>query len=158
MEVLNITKEHLGHIVGLIGAIIATPLGGYDMLLEALLLLILLDIIAGVVRAALFNSSKYSNNGLTSSALFKGALRKIMILIIIAVCVVIDRILGISYVRNYSILYFIATEGLSLLEHMVIMGVPFPAFVKDILDVILEKANSGNNGENPRENEADKNE
>lgn len=118
-------------------------LGGFDTILKCMLLLMLLDIIAGVVSAALFNSSKYSKNGITSNALMQGAVRKIMMLCIVGVGVIIDEILGSNYVRNCVVLYFIGTEGVSLLEHMVHMNVPFPKFVKDVLTTILEQADKG---------------
>lgn len=121
----------------------STWLGGYDDLLNAMLLLMILDIICGVIDAAFFNHSKYSSNGLTSDALIRGAIRKCMLLAIVAISVVIDNILSTSYIRNCAVLYFIATEGLSLLEHMVNMNVPFPKFVKDILEVILEQSDKG---------------
>lgn len=118
-------------------------LGGFDTILKCMLLLMLLDILAGVVSAALFNSSKYSKNGITSNALMQGAVRKIMMLCIVGVGVIIDEILGSNYVRNCVVLYFIGTEGVSLLEHMVHMNVPFPKFVKDVLTTILEQADKG---------------
>lgn len=118
-------------------------LGGFDTILKCMLLLMLLDILTGVVSAALFNTSKYSKNGITSNALMQGAVRKIMMLCIVGVGVIIDEILGSNYVRNCVVLYFIGTEGVSLLEHMVHMNVPFPKFVKDVLTTILEQADKG---------------
>lgn len=130
--------------VSIIGAFISSLLGGYDALLEAMLFMMILDIIAGVLCAAFFNTSKYSKNGVSSEALIKGAIRKIMMLFIIAISVIIDRILNINYVRNCAVLYMIGTEGISLLEHMVNMNVPFPKFVKDLIETILEKGDNGN--------------
>lgn len=135
-------QEILAMTSALAGAI-TTILGGYDSLLQAMLMLMLIDIICGVVDAAFFNHSKYSLNGLSSTGLVKGAIRKCMLLAIVAVAVVIDNILNTTYIRNCAVIYFIATEGLSVLEHMVAMDVPFPSFVKDILEVMLEKADSG---------------
>lgn len=118
-------------------------LGGFDNLLKCMMFLMLLDIVAGVLSAAIFNTSKYSKNGITSNALLQGAIRKIMMLFIVAAGVIIDKVIGGSYVRNCVVLYFIGTEGISLLEHMVHMNVPFPKFIKDILTTILEQADKG---------------
>ena len=41
-------------------------------------------------------------------------------------------------IRNFIIFYYIATEGLSILENMVAMGVPVPEKVKEILEQIRE--------------------
>lgn len=129
--------------VSAIGGVVSTALGGFDSLLQALLIMMLIDIICGIVDAGLFNHSKYSNNGLTSDGLVKGAIRKCMLLAIVAAAVVLDRILNMNYIRNCAVIYFIATEGLSMLEHMVAMNVPFPSFIKEILNVLLEKSDKG---------------
>lgn len=130
--------------ISAIGAFIASFLGGYDALLETMLIMMVLDIIAGVLSAAFFNTSKYSKNGITSDALLRGAIRKVMMLFIVAVGVMVDTILHTTYVRNCAVLYMIGTEGISLLEHMVHMNVPFPKFLKDIIETILERGDTGN--------------
>lgn len=141
-------KNHIIAIVSTFTGAITTILGGYDSLLKAMLMLMLIDIVCGLVDAAFFNHSKYSSNGLSSTGLVKGAIRKCMLLAIVAVAVVIDNILNTTYIRNCAVIYFIATEGLSVLEHMVAMDVPFPSFVKDILEVMLEKADTGKDERN----------
>lgn len=120
--------------------IFASVLGGYDLLLKCLLLLMLLDIIAGFSSAAFFNKSQYSKNGLTSKAMAQGIIKKMCMLIIVSLGVVINKVLNIDYIRNAIILYFIASEGLSILEHMINIGVPFPPIVAKMLSVIMERS------------------
>lgn len=120
-------------------------LGGFDYTLKAMLLLMLIDIVAGFVCAWLYNTSQYSKNGVTSEALMKGAVRKIFILAIVAIGVVLDNIMNINYVRNGVVMYFIATEGISVLEHLITMGIPVPNFVKQMLEKI--QSDSENTGE-----------
>lgn len=127
-----------------ISSFVAPLVGGFDSLIKAMGLLMVMDIITGLISAGLFNTSKYSKNGLTSDALMKGAVRKIMMLFIVSLAVMVDSIIKTNYIRNCAVLYFIATEGLSIIEHMVHMGVPFPSFIKTMLDVLLEKADSAN--------------
>ena len=54
-----------------------------------------------------------------------------------------DRALGVDYVRTAVCLFYIANEGLSILENTAIMGVPYPAFVENMLDVMRRKAGEG---------------
>lgn len=143
-DIVFYIKLQVAVVMGTISAI----LGGYDALLEAMFILMILDIVCGVIDAGFFNHSKYSKNGLTSEGLVKGAIRKCMLLCIVAIAVVLDKILAMDYIRNCAVIYFIATEGLSLLEHMIAMGVPFPKFLKEILEVLLEKADSGEHNKN----------
>lgn len=41
------------------------------------------------------------------------------------------------------ILFFIGNEGISFLENLGLMGVPFPEFLKKALEALQEKGNSG---------------
>lgn len=122
--------------IGIVAGLASKFLGGFDYILKAMALLMVIDIISGFVCAAVFNTSKFSQNGVTSEALFKGAIRKISMLFIVAVAVIIDRIMEFDYVRNSVVMYFIATEGISVLEHMITMGIPVPKFITLMLENI----------------------
>ena len=45
--------------------------------------------------------------------------------------------------RDAVCLFFIANEGLSVLENTAVMGVPYPAFVKNMLDALHQTGNQG---------------
>lgn len=130
--------------ISMVGGLVANVLGGFDSLLKALLFMMLMDIIAGICSAAFFNTSKYSRNGITSDALIKGIIRKVMMLVIISIATVLDGVLDLDYIRNCACIYLIGTEGVSLIEHMMHMNVPFPKFIKDIMETLLEKGDNGN--------------
>lgn len=133
-------KNNFCVVFGGVSGIISSILGGFDVLLKCLMLLMLMDIIAGLCSAAFFNKSQYSKNGLTSNAMAQGIIKKLFILIIVSMGVIINKVLGINYIRNAIILYFIASEGLSILEHMINVGVPFPPIVAKMLSVIMERS------------------
>lgn len=57
--------------------------------------------------------------------------------------VLLDEALGVSYVRTAVILFFLGNEGLSLLENIGLMGVPFPAFLKKALEALRDKGDKG---------------
>lgn len=133
-------KNHACGYFGAICGIFSSILGGFDIILKCLMLLMLMDIIAGFSSAAFFNKSQYSKNGLTSKAMAQGIVKKMCMLIIVSLGVVINKVLNIDYIRNAIILYFIASEGLSILEHMINIGVPFPPIVAKMLSVIMERS------------------
>lgn len=111
---------------GLIGGFICKFLGGWDMLLKAIVILVVLDYVTGLLKA-IYNKSLSSEIG------FKGLIRKIIIFIVIATAYVIQGIVGDAIpLREITILFFIANESLSLLENAGEF-VPIPDKLKDTL-------------------------
>lgn len=50
---------------------------------------------------------------------------------------------GGAYARTAVILFFTANEGLSILENLGLMGVPYPAFLQAALEVLRDNSQSG---------------
>lgn len=140
-------------IIGIVAGLASKFLGGFDYILKAMCVLMVIDIISGFICAAVFNKSKFAVNGVTSEALFKGAIRKVSMLFIVAVAVIIDRIMEFDYVRNSVVMYFIATEGISVLEHMITMEIPVPKFITLMLENIKIDSEKKVSGEEPNEKE-----
>ena len=112
---------------GAICAIFTTLFGGLDAMLIALLVFITFDYITGIIAAII-------EGNLSSKVGFSGLLKKIVILIIVAVAHTIGQALGISEVRSLVIGFYIANEGLSILENAGRIGVPLPQKLLDILE------------------------
>ena len=66
-----------------------------------------------------------------------------VILLVVWLGAEMDKVLGIDYVRTAVCLFYIANEGLSVLENTAIMGVPYPKFVKGMLDALRKKTDEG---------------
>ena len=137
------------------GSAIAGALGGWDAALSTLLILMAVDYVTGVLVAAVWHkSAKTDSGGVSSAAGFKGLLRKAVILLMVLLGAMMDRTMGIDYVRTAVCLFYVANEGLSILENTAIMGVPYPAFVKNMLDALRKKTDEG--GEAPEAVTVDK--
>jgi len=106
-------------------------LGGWDILIIALLILMVLDYISGILKG-LYNKKLSSQIG------FKGILKKIFILIIVSLSVICEK-LGIPAIREITIVFFVVNEGLSILENATEMGLPIPEAIKEALLQIREK-------------------
>lgn len=131
------------------GSCISNALGGWDKALSVLIGLMAADYITGVLVAAVFKKSAKSENGkLESGASFKGLCRKCMILVIVWVAVMLDKVTGSNFIRTTVCLFFIANEGLSLLENTSLMGVPFPKFMKNMFEAMREQAEQGSKKHN----------
>ena len=127
-----------------VGSFIAHALGGWDAAMKVLVALMALDYLTGVLVAAIWQRSNKSENGaLDSKAGFQGLLKKGMILILVWLGVLLDNAFSTTYVRTAVILFFVGNEGLSFLENLGLMGVPFPDFLKKALEALREKGNEG---------------
>ncbi|MDM0478843.1 phage holin family protein [Clostridium perfringens] len=107
--------------------------GAWDTPLKILILLMILDYISGVLKG-------YINKELSSDIGFKGIARKAMIFFILILAVMLDRLLntGTWIFRTITCYFYIANEGISLLENGVVLGVPVPDKLKDALIQLRE--------------------
>lgn len=117
---------------GVIGGAIVSFLGGWDGIAITLITLIILDYVTGVLKA-IYNKELSSEIGI------KGIIRKVLILITVGITVLLEQNLGIPAIREMVIMFFIANEGISLLENIAQMGIKFPKKLKDILLQLREK-------------------
>lgn len=110
-----------------VGTIATKFLGGADEILTVLISLMVLDYVLGLMCG-------FKEKKLSSEIGFFGILKKITILIIIAVAVAIDtQTSSQGLVRNMVIYFYAAMEGISILENAGRMGVPIPEKLKDAL-------------------------
>ena len=91
-------------------------------------------------------SNKSATGALDSTAGFKGLLKKGRIVLLVWLGVLLDNALGAAYILTAIIIFFIVNEGLSLLENLGLMGVPFPAFLKRALEALREQGDNGEDG------------
>ena len=113
-------------LVGL-GGIISSFLGGFDIMLVALITFMLVDYITGVMNAIV-------KKELSSTIGFKGIFGKITILFLVGVSTYLDIILGSDMIRYLVICFYLANEGISLLENASCLGLPIPERIKAVLE------------------------
>ena len=141
---LAVIKNGVLATLALLGSAIANALGGWDAALQTLLIFMAVDYLTGIAVAGIFKKSGKSESGaLESRAGLKGLIRKLASLLIVLVGVCLDRLVGGSYVRMAVIIFFCANEGISILENVGLMGVPYPKFLKDALEVMRKKGDEG---------------
>ena len=130
-----------------IGSTLANFLGGWDAALTVLIVLMVIDYLTGLAVAFIFKRSpKTEGGGVSSKVSFKGLTKKVVVLLLVGVGALLDRVIGAHYIRNLVVIFYIGTEGLSVLENTALMGVPYPAFVKKALEALREKGDSGEGG------------
>lgn len=108
-------------------------LGGFDIALQSLLIIMIIDYLTGIASAIY-------NKELSSKVGFKGILKKFSYLCVVALSVVIDNLTGQSgLIRTLVIYFFVANDGLSIIENMAEMGVKLPQKLIDSLEQIKKK-------------------
>ena len=145
----NAVKNGVLASLAAVGSWIANSLGGWDASLQVLIALMVADYITGVLVAAVWHKSSKSSSGtLNSVAGFKGILKKCAILLLVWIGVLLDQALGSAYARTAVVLFFVGNEGISLLENLGLMGVPFPAFLRRALEALRDQGDKGKEGGN----------
>ena len=116
-------------VVAIIATFFTYLFGGWDVALSILITFMILDYITGVIWA-------YIQKNLNSEVGFKGLVKKCTILIVLIVGAMLDRLLnsGEWVFRTLVAYFYIANEGISLLENISKLGVPIPAKIKDALE------------------------
>lgn len=116
--------------------------------LKTLLLLILIDLICGLITAAVFKKSpKTDSGGLSSNEMRKGVFKKVGILIIVVVAHQIDLLLHIEYIMYAVEISLIIEEILSIVENIGLMGIPIPSVIASAIDLLNKKLNEVMKGE-----------
>lgn len=124
-----------------IGAVMSF-LTGVPAIMWVLVGVMTLDYITGLICGAVGKSPKTDTGGLSSRTAFFGLMRKCMIILVVLLAVLLDAAVaneaGISFsaVTGATCLWFIASEGVSVLENAAEMGLPVPEVLVRALDVM----------------------
>ena len=118
---------------------------GMPPLVWILLAVISLDYLTGIICACMGKSKKTEHGGLSSSTAFSGLLKKILILIGVMVAALVDRAVQLgagvecAAVTGATGLWFIASEGMSIIENASLMGVKIPGILQKALEIMRDK-------------------
>ena len=134
------TKSIIILIFGSLGSLLSFLLGGFDSVMKALLIFMVIDFLSGLTLAIVFKKSKKTVNGrLSSQAGILGLTKKIFILFLVAVATQLDIILGTAFIRDGTVIGFISMEGISIIENSSLAGLPIPKVLKNTLEIISKK-------------------
>ncbi len=128
-------------IVAISGTVITYIFGGWDTALIVLVCMMALDYVTGLTAAAI-------NKELNSNIGFKGLLRKALIAAVLIVAVLLDRLLneGTWVFRTLVCYFYIANEGLSILENVGKCGVDLPDKLVNSLEQLKNNEGEDING------------
>ena len=115
---------------------------GIPVIMWVLIGMMSLDYVTGLITGALGVSNKTDGGKLSSRAAFEGLVRKGVILMVVLLAVLVDLAVqnsaGITFnaVTGATCLWFIASEGVSVLENAAELGVPIPGILRKALEIM----------------------
>lgn len=132
---MNKVWNVLSGVFAVIGLWLGLFIGPVNGLLIALIVFVITDYITGLASAIV-------RKELSSSVGFKGLARKILIFLIVGIANVLDvYVLGANAVlRTAVILFYMANEGLSIIENAGEIGLPIPKKLKEVLAQLRKKS------------------
>lgn len=115
--------------------------GEWNMVLTVLLVAMGIDYVAGLIVAMAGRSPKTESGKLSSKAGFMGLAKKAMMILVVLTATLLDKATGnsTSVFQTAVALFYIANEGLSILENAVLLDLPVPNVIKRALDMLKEQ-------------------
>ena len=135
------TWDRILKAVALAAGAVAGLFGEWNTMLTVLVAMMTADYLSGWIVAWCGKSPKTEGGGLSSKVGFIGLAKKGFIMLLVLVATLLDRAIGggTSVFQSSLVLYYIANEGLSVLENAALLGVRFPEKMKRALETLKEK-------------------
>ncbi len=126
---------------------------GLPSLIWVLVAVMSIDYLTGLACGWMGVSPKTAHGGLSSGEAFKGLVRKALIILMVLLAALLDQAVAMSAdiefaaVSGATCLWFVAAEGISILENAAAMGVPIPQILITALELVKnEGGSSGGDG------------
>lgn len=129
----NLNFMEFKSILAVIGGVLGAVIGGMDGCVYALVVFIIIDYITGICVAII-------EKKLSSEVGAHGIMKKMAMVLVIGVANIIDVyiIKEGSTIRSMAAFFYLANEGISILENVSKLGLPVPKKLKDILIQLKE--------------------
>ena len=108
-------------------SVLVWALGGFDLSVRVLVFLMLVDYVTGIWAG-------YITKTVNSTRAYKGISKKVFILLIVSCSTVIEQLVPNVGIRNLVIVFYVATEFLSVVENASKLGLPIPEKLKIALE------------------------
>ena len=122
--------------------------GGWTPGSRVLVILMAVDYFTGLACALTGHSAKTESGHFWSKVAFLGLLKKGVLMLVILVAAQLDQVMGggegVTLFRSAAEFFYIASEGLSVVENAGLLGVPVPKGIKQALEVLRDKNDEEN--------------
>lgn len=129
------------------GGAIAGWYGGWSDALTVLVVFMVADYILGCFCALAGKSTKTESGHFLSQVAFGGIMKKAVIMLVVLLAVHLDRAIGngTPMFQSMATFFYIATEGLSVVENCGLLGVPIPKPLRQALEALRDKNDDSSN-------------
>ncbi|SFS45377.1 toxin secretion/phage lysis holin [Paenibacillus sp. 453mf] len=121
-------------ILGFVWAFFTFAFGGWTQLLILLCIAMAIDYITGVAAAIRTGSRLNSKIG------FWGLTRKGLMLLVILLAHQIDQLIGTDVIKGGAMYFYLANELISITENYNRIGLPLPAKLREIIELVKKQA------------------
>ena len=119
-----------------IGAWIAQAYGGWTQAMTALVVFVIADVATGLLCGLAKRSPNTEGGGLSSKVMREGAAKKVEIFFILLIAAWLDIAMHVTIWKDAACIYYIAEEGLSILENAGALGLPIPDKLKNAIEAL----------------------
>lgn len=119
-----------------IGAWIAQIYGGWTQAMTALVVFVIADVATGLLCGLAKKSPNTDGGGLSSKVMREGAAKKVEIFFILLIAAWLDIAMHVTIWKDAACIYYIAEEGLSILENAGALGLPIPDKLKSAIEAL----------------------
>lgn len=119
-----------------IGAWIAQIYGGWTQAMTALVVFVIADVATGMLCGMAKKSPNTEGGGLSSKVMREGAAKKVEIFFILLIAAWLDIAMHVTIWKDAACIYYIAEEGLSILENAGALGLPIPDKLKNAIEAL----------------------
>ena len=130
--------DNLDWIYALIAGVFGYCFGGFDVFFQVLIFFMVLDVIAGFMKATKGKGKK--GDYVKSSTFLEGLGKKFVMIITVAFSVQLDKILGgTDIIRTMVVNLLLFNEAISIIENIGAYGIKLPKKVMEMLEVLKHK-------------------
>ena len=129
-----------------VGGAVASFFVNMPPLVWILIAVMTIDFVTGLICGAMGKSNKTENGYIASNQAFIGLMKKALIILVVLLAALLDKAVSMGTgaafeaVAGATCLWFIASEGFSILENVASMGVPVPKILMQALEIMRRKA------------------
>lgn len=140
--------ERVIEYIAALGGLVVGMFGGWTPGSRVLVILMAVDYFTGLGCALTGHSAKTESGHFWSKVAFLGLLKKGVIMLVILVAAQLDQVMGggegVTLFRSAAEFFYIASEGLSIVENAGLLGVPVPKGIRQALEVLRDKNDTEN--------------
>ena len=137
-----------------IGGAILSFFCGLPPIIWILLAVMTIDYITGILCGLMGKSPNTETGGISSKVAFQGLMKKMLIILVVLLAARLDKAVslgtGVTFeaLAGATCLWFIASEGFSIVENVAAMGIPVPKILLQALE-IMRKQGDGAEAKQP---------